>query len=294
MASSPRTASLALCALVVLALVWVACRRIASQEAEIHTLRSEIAEAGKQRDEAMAKVAMRLKDNSRPPGESKGGTLPPAAAFGEAFDAWMGKVRRLFAYLAMHPERRIPQMDALTAADWLDVTKNKDLETEADFREALAKLRGLARQKFANDIGKALERAMAEDGGRPPSDPQALAAYVPAGIDQSILRQLAVNATGVMPGLKILGATEQFYLVDKPVDDLWDSTLFYSPNGGAGVRAAGAMGENSVAAAIAQYTKANGVPPTSAYQLSQYPGISAIDQADLDEMFKAMTTKPGL
>jgi hypothetical protein len=108
---------------------------------------------------------------------------PSDEAFENALELWINKVRRLSAYLDKHPNLRIPQMDSLSANNWLDVTKDNNLVSDADFRSALGRLRGVARQSSASDIGKALSQAIRANGGQLPTDPQVLAQYLPAGID---------------------------------------------------------------------------------------------------------------
>jgi hypothetical protein len=205
----------------------------------------------------------------------------------------MGKIHRLNAYLDKHPERRISQINLLTAADWLDATKEVKLDSEADLRKALGKLRGMARQKTAGDVGKALAQAMAANGGEVPANAQALAPYLPAGFDSAILQQLAINPSGAIPGLRELGGGKpQFFLVDKPVDDLWDATLFYDKDGNRGMRSASVAGENDVSNAIAQFANTTGALPTTGAQLAEYPGIKAMNPSLLEEIFEAIVTKP--
>ena len=258
------------------------------------TLQAELTLATKGRADALARIAEKERQiaelkKSLADSVSAQTVARPAESderFENAIDQWLGRVHRLSAYLDQHPEKRIPQMDLLTADDWLDVTRQK-LDTEADVRAAIGRLRGFARAKIAHEIGKALGQAIAAGDGHVPVDPQALAPYLPSNISPIVLQQLSINLSGKIEGLR---TTDQFYLVDTPID-LWDSTLFYSANGTYGTRAAHAQGQSSVEAAIASFTKSNGSPPTDARQLIQYPGIGVIPEATLNDLFNALTTK---
>ncbi len=216
---------------------------------------------------------------------------PPASEVGfeNALDTWIGKVRRLSAYLKQHPGKRIPQMDLLTDEEWLDVTKGK-LESDADFREALGKLRGLARQKVAKEIGAGIKSIMSSNGGRVPTDPLELLSHLPPGFNPEILKQMSVNPTGRIEGLNV-NPPQQFVLLDNPVD-LFDATFFYSAQGNPGSRSAAAPGQQAIKLAISDITRTNGNAPTSASQLLQYPGIDRIAPQIRDEIFKALTSKP--
>jgi hypothetical protein len=217
--------------------------------------------------------------------------VAPDPAIESALELWFSKIDKLTAFLKRHPEWRIPQMDSLTANEWLDVTKDHRLDSDADFRQALGELRQKARIKYLPEIEKALAAALAANGGHVPNDIQALAPFLPPGFKLDILLQLRLNPSGEVPGLVILGDRSRAYVTDVPVD-LWDGAVFYGPGGGE--RSASAEGQWSIEKAIAEYTKATGSPPTSSAQLKAYPGIEKIDQSILDQIFNALNTRPSL
>jgi len=276
---------------VLISLLWNAERRSRAQAGEIVALQAEISRAKQAMEEARAVAGNRVKEISKLRSAINEAAPARDEPFENALDSWIGKVHQLQNYLEKHPDRRIPQMDFLTAGDWLDVTKEANFDSEASFREKLGTLRGIARQKVSADISKALIQAIAGNGAQFPSSPQALLPYLPAGFNPEILQQLSMNASGKVAGFRDL-AGQRFPLVDVPVDDLWDATLFYGENGGAGLRSSHAAGQEEMAKAIAQFTQVTGMPPTSAAQLSAYPGIKGIKPSALDEMFNALTTKP--
>ncbi len=132
-------------------------------------------------------------------------TAPKAdEAFENALEVWLGKQRRLADFLARNPNLYIPQMEVLTAEDWLDATKVQEFDTEAAYRKALGALRGKARSKFSPQIAEAIKEAIAAIG-QAPTDPLVVAPYLPPGFNIDILKQLEVNPSGEVPLLKSIG-----------------------------------------------------------------------------------------
>src|SRR5262249_20526207 len=70
--------------------------------------------------------------------------------------AWVDRVNRLKQRLEQNPQARIPELRFVTEEDWLEVARYK-LETEDDYRRALASLRGIGSRTFADSIFKALK-----------------------------------------------------------------------------------------------------------------------------------------
>lgn len=264
----------------------------------VATLEADVLRIGIERDHALAKasklqtVVTRLEASLAESNSTLMAALPPESEqrFENALDTWIERVNSLAAYLKSHPEKRIPQMDLLSDQEWLDVTKS-DLESEADFREALGKLRGIARQKVALEIGRALKSAIAANGGSAPTDPLELAAHLPPGFNLEILRQLSANPSGQITGLKSLSSQPRFVLVDTAVD-IWDPTFFYSTDGNYGMRSPNAPGQHAIKKAIADFTASHGIPPTSVSQLLQDPEVSQIDHTTREDVFTALTAKP--
>jgi hypothetical protein len=262
-----------------------------SQNRRIGMLERELSRVSKARDEALARASLETREVSSLQASLAAATPARDEKFEDALAPWLAKVHRLEAYLNKHPEKRIPQMDLLVAADWLDATKASDLKSEADLRRVLGQLRGLARQKVSWDIGQALKKVMAENGGVPPANLQTLLPYLPGTFNPAILQELVPNPTGTIPGLR---GGDRIYFVDKPVDDLWDATMFYIANGGVGSRTSSAPNEDVISRDIFLFTQANGAPPTAAAQLQNYPGVERVDPNKLQEMVEAYSSTPDL
>lgn len=287
--------------IVATALLLAAAAGLYYQHAQVQDLRAALASAQAE----SKRVGQLLSDERRAiSGErfSAPAAVPPIAtpagaaadpAIIAALDAWFAKIDRLTAYLKANPQMRIPQMDALTGNDWLDVAKNYAFEAEADYRQALGDLRGKARSKFSDQIGKAVVAAIAASGGQAPDDPLALAPYLPPGFNLDILRQLQRNPSGRVPGLTAMGVDKQpqYPYIDARVD-LWDGLVYYGQGGV--VTSPNVPGQQAVRKAIADYTTATGAPPTQAAQLKAYPNLEKIEPAALDALFAALTTRPSL
>ena len=230
---------------------------------------------------------------------------PRENLFEDALAVWIGKVDKLTGFLRQHPELNLPGMEAITVEEWLDVTKDPQFQSEADFRKALGTLRGKVRQKWAPEIGKAWKEALEANGGETPADLQSFAAFLPAGFDPSTISRLELNPSGAVPGLAVIGIDKpQWLLVDRPAD-AWDTVGFYGRTGGAGYRTVSPSGEFFVRDAIVQFTRTNGTPPTSAAELTKFSSETRIMNSqgkpstatrpkpeELEELFRALTTKP--
>src|SRR5882724_8005215 len=89
----------------------------------------------------------------------------------EKLGRWIEQIESLKRYLRQVPSLSIPEMTYLSPRDWLDATKGKVLQTDADFRRTFAEPRNQAKiivgQKMANALRAA---AAAVDGGDTPSE----------------------------------------------------------------------------------------------------------------------------
>ncbi|PTX95621.1 hypothetical protein [Opitutus sp. ER46] len=219
---------------------------------------------------------------------------PLAAAYEDAMLKWIDKAQRLAGFLDQHPEWRVPQLDVLTAEDWLEAVKGIALDSEASYRQALAALRLKARQRVAPMVADALKQAMAANGGHLPTDPQALAPYLPDAYRATLPAYLQLNSGGQVPGLRAIGSgpTRQFGLADKLVDPVWDSSLYYSDGGDVVVTSAASSTAKRISDAFAKFTQQNGTPPSSPAQLRSYPSIDQVSDAVLADAFIALSRRP--
>jgi len=156
---------------------------------EIARLRAEVA---KLRDDnrrlAQPKFAAASTDND------------PAAA---EMNSLLGRVKKLKERLEQMPDRKIPEFQFLTEKDWLDAAGNpKQLESEADFQQALGALRSAAKGEFANIVQGALSSYVQANNGQLPSDLSQLKPYFPSPVDDSVLQGYEISRPGTVSSAK--------------------------------------------------------------------------------------------
>jgi hypothetical protein len=98
---------------------------------------------------------------------------------------WLAKINKLKQRLADSPDAKIPELQFLTDNDWLNSASRK-LETEADYRQALADLRHAGENKLAGKIQSAVQR-YTEDNHQFPADLAQLQTYFDSPIDEALL-----------------------------------------------------------------------------------------------------------
>lgn len=210
------------------------------------------------------------------------------SAYEDELMQWIGKVQQLSDFLTGHPEWRISQMDSLTENDWLDVTKDTDLKTEADYRKALARLRELARKTTMREVSKAIKKASVANEGEPFSSLADLLPFLPDGFDVTTLEYNHSVEITQLPGRPSLA----FPYIDKIVDPLWEVVHVYKEKGGVINKFVGYNDSHKVELAMTSFTKSHGQSPTSFDQLRDSPEVQDMDPLLLEAFFTALTTTP--
>lgn len=215
--------------------------------------------------------------------------LENKGSFEAEMDAWLLRVGDLKDFLEKNPAFSIPEMKGLKVGDWLDATRDAKLETEADFRKALAKLRTNAKNTVSAALGQALQQYLKTSGGTLPDSPRTLSTYLDANIDPAILERYSVNASGKIPGLK---GDADFVLVESTqVDPLWDTAVFFGRKGGYGVRNIESPDASAVADAIKSYRERTGIAPRNFSDIEGYvQGKLKTDKAR--QLFDALSSSP--
>ena len=82
-------------------------------------------------------------------------------------------------------------MQFLSSNDWLSVTLDNSLNTDAKIRSALSKLREMAKMKpqISKNLSDALQAYAKSNDGHPPSDPLQLQPYLDPQLPEVILRR---------------------------------------------------------------------------------------------------------
>ncbi|MBL9188156.1 MAG: sigma-70 family RNA polymerase sigma factor [Opitutaceae bacterium] len=139
--------------------------------------------------------------------------MPAAARVtpGSPEDMRVALLRQLFVEL---PAQSLPELRLLAPVDWADVARAHELDSAADIRVALAKLRSLARRKFATHLQAALRRFSAATDGTLPHDIAQLAPHLDAPADAEMLARYELTR-----GRK-LGDADEKLLHEKPTSDM--------------------------------------------------------------------------
>ena len=152
------------------------------------------------------------------------GTQNPAE---EELQFVQSRVERLKRYSAENPKLQIPEFRFLTDQDWLDVARNRTrLESELDFRLALADVRMSAQTSFARLVPRALrDYASANDGGFP-ADVGELRAHFKQPIEDAILQRYTIQRTEQTDGIPRATITDASL-----VDDYYDEPIIIRSDG---------------------------------------------------------------
>jgi RNA polymerase sigma factor (sigma-70 family) len=143
--------------------------------------------------------------------------------------SWAAQVSQLKQRLQRMPEKSIPELQFVTDQDWFDaVGQTNRLQTDADFREALDRLRRTAKNKFAPKLQLALSDYAATNEGRLPADLSQLKSYFDPPVDDGILQRYTLLHTG---NLNDLSPTEPLVAEKSPVDEEYDTMYLISLKG---------------------------------------------------------------
>jgi RNA polymerase sigma factor (sigma-70 family) len=187
---------------------------------------------------------------------------------------WLERVQRLRDYSNAHPEAVIPEMKYLSDRDWLNAT-DRDLETDKDYRRAMASLRDAASSRAASQIMSAVQKFEQSSNG-PLTDLSQLQNYFGTAPDPDILQRWAVLPARELPNLSFSG--DWIISQKAPVDEDYDTRYGIGPNGmgntGPGSFKAPQFDANDakiVQPAIQAYSAANnGAMPATPAQIEPY------------------------
>lgn len=132
----------------------------------------------------------------------------------------MDKVNRLKQRLAATPGATIPEMKLLTDEDWLSAANCK-LDTDTDYRKAMAALRTDAESKVVPILKSALQAYLQANNQQFPADISQLEPYFTSPLDQAILDRWEVTSPSTIPNI---GVGSGGIITEKAaVDEIFDS-----------------------------------------------------------------------
>jgi RNA polymerase sigma factor (sigma-70 family) len=150
-------------------------------------LRRDAAELAKLRGEVA-----RLRTVEQQSGQSKASSPVGDDPFTQSVLAMTQRAGELNGHLQRMPEKKIPELQLLTENDWLSVAKEVSLQSEADVRQSLSKLRNTAKHKFATYALNAVDKFMAANNGQMPTDVSLLKPYFEVPVDDAMLERYQV------------------------------------------------------------------------------------------------------
>ncbi len=196
--------------------------------------------------------------------------------------SWAMRATQLRERLEQMPDKKIPELQLLTEKDWFDAIKNaKQLETDADFREALHNLRNSSKQAFGDMAREAIKKYAEANSGALPGDLSQLKPFFETPVDDATLARYSLLQTG-----KLADIPQNEYLVSEkapPVDDQFDSRFEFGMHGthSSSLNDPGDIVWDS----LVQFAKShNGNLPTDVPQLMPYLK-RPIDQGKVQEIF---------
>lgn len=199
---------------------------------------------------------------------------PVDRAVAAQLDNWLQRVTTLKQQLAQRPALQIPELQFLTTKDWLDATKDGSLDTNLGVRRSLSRLRELAKWHVFKPLSGALTRYLEANHQQPPPDASALAPFLDRPIDPAILQRYTLasfNEHSDDPRFMTKDGLARWFLREnQSLDDYYDSTLTYGPDG-AGMLSWATRFSREVDDAANAYRRAhNSQSPTDPAQLAPY------------------------
>jgi RNA polymerase sigma factor (sigma-70 family) len=125
---------------------------------------------------------------------------PPAAInedpFTQSVLALTQRAGELNGHLQRMPEKSIPELQLLNENDWLSVAREVSLQSEAEVRQALSKLRNTAKHKFATHALEAVDKFIQANNGQMPTDVSQLKPYFDVPVEDAMLQRYQVLHPG--------------------------------------------------------------------------------------------------
>lgn len=197
---------------------------------------------------------------------SIGNLMPASGNAGTDVHSRVATLKDIFRRL---PEQSIPELRLASESDWYSAVDGP-LETESDYRQALAKLRALAEAKFAKALFPALRSYLAANDGRFPQSTAELQSFVGPEIDAAMLQRYQVVPAAYIPNI---GVGDTIITQKSPVDTEYDSVTAIGPLGTGMTNASSPLFHQELAVvrpALQAYKAATGQGHTNILQVLPY------------------------
>jgi hypothetical protein len=211
-----------------------------------------------------------------------------------ALTVWFDKIEKIKDFVKNNPKYAIPEFKYLTDQQWLAATGGQ-METEADYRIAAAKLRQSAIINAAGVFHQAFLDFSKAHTGNPPQNYADIQQYLPTDFDYS--RYAEIQPGEYPPGAAPSEGVSDPYIIKDigPVDPIWDSGLWITAKGAMKLITIDWKQETAVSDAIKKYKNENGGnAPTSSSQIGKYikydDNGKELNKTDIDKIYKSLTT----
>ncbi|MDQ8202241.1 sigma-70 family RNA polymerase sigma factor [Pelagicoccus sp. SDUM812003] len=186
--------------------------------AEARSLRAELAQAGEREISPVSPAS--------PPLSIHGFT---EEEFEVELEAWVERADHLAEYVARNQRYHIPELDDADVALWMDSVKEGPLQTEADYRKALSRLREMAKQESTKQLTIAVRSYLEDHDNRLPRSIAELAAVTDLELDPAILARYHIDRS---VGERATDSDSRNpILKEEPVDPIWEAVISIYPRG---------------------------------------------------------------
>jgi hypothetical protein len=159
-------------------------------------LRRDTVEVARMRSEAS-----RRQEHARELGQPNPATPTNDYPFTQYLLSLGSRAAELYRRLEETPDKKIPELQWLTAEDWLKSASNAKLDTDEGVRQALGDLLGHAKHQFGTVMGHALDKYIEANNGQLPTQVSDLGAFFEPPIDNTILQRYQMMVTGNVSNL---------------------------------------------------------------------------------------------
>jgi type II secretory pathway pseudopilin PulG len=157
---------------------------------------------------------------------AEGGTTKSDSAADALASSWADVVRRLKARLEATPSAKIPELQLLDSAAWLEIAQHVNLDSDAGYRRALAEVRKRAEGLFTKKFQAALDIYTSANSGQWPASLDQLTRYFFPPVDNAILQRWQIVPKSAFPGRETFPGRElatDWLLTEKsPIDPDFD------------------------------------------------------------------------
>jgi RNA polymerase sigma factor (sigma-70 family) len=186
-------------------------------EVEAAALASQETAARRERDTAVARVIEAKVAAARGASAVATGAVIADPTIAE----WVNRATRLQHRLESNPAQRIPELALLKETDWLQVARERPVDSEDDLRASLGRVRALAKGKLGSQLTKAFSAYVADHQGALPNQARDLQPHIAEPIEPTALATM-LDRYRIGPAGAISDVPNQAMLIEEKANALVD------------------------------------------------------------------------